>query len=242
MSLEIRRVTEPAELEEVFRLRYRVYVQELQYPQRYADPCSQTVREPLDEMGHILGLFDHSRLVGTCRINPAAESDLGEYVELYQLQRFVPFFPRHVSVTTKGMILPEYRAGVPCLKMVLDCFRYLRMLTPAICFNFIDARPHLLPLHRKVGYRQVFPNFQHPDFGKVVHPLVLVVRDQGYLRWIQSPLASVETDDGSDENDSSVQFFYARFGLESANPSNDAAFSGSEQEQRGEVQRCSTAR
>jgi predicted GNAT family N-acyltransferase len=235
MPLEIRRVTDPAELEEVFRLRYRVYVQELQYPQRYADPRSQTVREPLDEVGHILGAFDHGRLVGTCRINPAAESDLGEYVELYQLQRFVPLFPRHVSVTTKGVMAPEYRTGAPCLKMVLDGFRYLRALTPAICFDFIDARPHLLPLHRKVGYRQVFPEFQHPDIGVVVHPLVLVANDQDYLRQIHSPLASVQKDDGSDENDSSVRFFYERFSLESASPSDGAVFPGSRRE-RGEAQ------
>jgi hypothetical protein len=87
MSLEIRRVTEPAELAEVFRLRYRVYVQELQYPQRYADHRSQMVREPLDEMGHILGAFEDGALVGSVRINYGSAIAFGDYGDLYTMSQ-----------------------------------------------------------------------------------------------------------------------------------------------------------
>jgi hypothetical protein len=240
MSLVVRRVTDPAELQEVYRLRYRVYVEELGYPQRYADHRTGMVQEPLDETAHILGGFDQGRLAGTCRINFAAETDLGDYVELYRLRHFAPFFPRQVSVTTKGMMLPDYRHGVPCLQMILDGYRYLRAACSDICFDFIDAKPHLLPLHRKIGYRQVAPAMPHPEVGGKVHPLVLVVRDRRYFQRIQSPLAGVMDETANDEDDRSVRFFYDRFGPEEPGEQNGRGSPKPERDQRVEVPRCRT--
>ena len=105
MPIEIRHITKPAELIAVYRQRYTVYVQELKYPQRYADHVARTVVEPLDTHGHILGAFEDGLLVGSIRINYGSEAAFGNYVDLYQMRSFAPYFPERLSICTKLLLL-----------------------------------------------------------------------------------------------------------------------------------------
>jgi len=47
--------------------------------------------------------------VGTVRLNLAKDSDLGEWRQLFDLERFGPFFPNRVSMTTRWLVAPEFR-------------------------------------------------------------------------------------------------------------------------------------
>jgi len=187
MCIDIRIVTDKAELEQVYRLRYEIYVEEMGRPQKHADHHSRTVIEPLDERATIFGAFDGARLVGTLRVNMGTIAD-GFYPEFYGMRLFQGFFPHRTSVTCKLMVRPEFRAspvGIRLCKagVAEDIARGVR-------FDFIDCNTPLISLYEKFGYRQVLPDEPHPEYG-VVRRLVNDFLDLDHLRRVRSPFASL---------------------------------------------------
>jgi hypothetical protein len=185
MGIQIRAVSEGAEKFSVFRLRYDIYVKEMNRVQKYADHDQQIIREPLDEDAVIFGAFDHGKLVGTIRVNYTNTCDVGEYVKWYRMSEFRPFFPSRTSVTTKLMLSPQYRSTAITVRFAKAV--YEAGLSAGVCFDFMDCNSHLVPYFEKIGYRQVFPNVLHPEYGDV-HPMVFVYGDVGHLTNIGSPL------------------------------------------------------
>jgi hypothetical protein len=61
---EIRSATEQAELEQLFSFRYRIYVEEMQRKQKYADHSSKQIRDPLDDFAINLVAWDVSTQAG----------------------------------------------------------------------------------------------------------------------------------------------------------------------------------
>src|SRR5690349_3726660 len=110
MPIEIRMAQTPSDVDAVFRLRYQVYVEELQRNQRYADHDQRTIAEPLDKNGNLFCAFENGSLVGTVRTNYARNGGLGEYEELYEMATACPaYHPRQSSITTKLLVAPAYR-------------------------------------------------------------------------------------------------------------------------------------
>lgn len=210
MQLEIRLVNDPNELLAVYRQRYAIYVEELQYPQRYADHAARTVREPLDDSGHVLAAFDEGQLVASVRINYGAEETFREYADLYQMRRFAHYYPDRLSTCTKLMVAPRHRSGSVTSQLCAACYKYPPVHGIGNAFNLIDTVPALASYFRRLGYRQIQPRIHHPDVGEVV-PLVLSVYDKEYLTRIRSPFAQLLPGKSDKE---SVQWFYDRFAEE----------------------------
>jgi len=187
MPTTIRIITAPHEREAVYRQRYSVYVEELGYPQRHADPETRTVREPLDDTGEILGAFDEAgRLMASLR-NNYGNTHFGEYVEYYQMRRFGPYFPGDLAIITKLIIDRPYRRSTVLQRLM--CANYLQILGRA-SFALIDSKPPLDAYFRRYGFRQIAPEFIHPAAGRVV-PLVVAVMDHRYFLEVRAPHAKL---------------------------------------------------
>ena len=207
MGIEIRRVTDATELMAVYHQRYDVYVEELKYPQRYADHSQRTVIEPLDETGHILGAFDRGVLVGSVRINYGSEAAFGHYSELYDMRRFGRYFPGRLSTCTKFIITRPYRFGTLMTKLSNASYKYSPLHEAGNAFNLIDSKPPLDTYFRRMGYRQIKPSILHPEAGLVI-PLVLPIFDKQYLTAIGSPFCRLLP---QKRDDDSVRWFYQTF-------------------------------
>jgi len=212
MPIEIRRITTPEELTAVYRQRYAIYVEELKYPQRYANHVTQMVVEPLDIYAHILGAFEDGVLVGSARINFGSEGALGDYVDLYGMRAFGSYFPERLSICTKFIVAPTHRAGMTGIELSKGCYRHGTAHPSGNVFNLIDSRPPRDRYFRRLGYRQVRPSIMHPDAGEVV-PLVLPIFDTRHLESINSPFAKLLP---SVRDYGSVRWFYETFGEELA--------------------------
>lgn len=175
----------------MFRLRYAVYVEELKYPQAHADHAARTVREPLNDTGHVLAAFDDAgRVIGSVRNNYGCECDFGGYARLYGMERFLPYFPQRVGVSTKLVVAPECRCGTLMPRLCLAAFAYSVTHFPNHLFGLIDSKPPLDHYFRRLGYRQVAPPIVHPAAG-VVTPLVMCMHDADHLRRCGSPFAKL---------------------------------------------------
>jgi len=175
--------------EDVYCFRYRVYVEEMNRFQMYADHLKKQVCEPLDVSGYILAAYDsNDQIVGTVRFNVGVDQGFGIYTDLYRLPSFSPFFPENVSITTKLMILPEFRRTSLALRLATAC--YTRGLELGTCFDFIDCNSPLVGFFEHLGYRQTVEPIEHPEYGRVV-PLVLAMHDVEHLTKIGSPFAAI---------------------------------------------------
>ena len=207
MVAKIRLATNEADRNAVFRFRYEIYVKEMKRFQKYADHDKQNIEEPLDRTGHILiASDDEDRTIGTVRFNVGVDENFGLYEGLYRLREFEAFYPSSVSITTKLMVAPDYRYSVLPLQLAVRSYKVAVSLGAA--FDCIDCNRHLLPFFQKLGYRQVFQDVVHPEYGCVV-PMVLAVLDTGYLEKVRSPFAKLAR--GFADKRESVTFFREKF-------------------------------
>lgn len=196
----IRQATTADDLTKVARFRYRIYVEEMGRFQQYANHREKTVCEPLDKHAHTLMALEDSEVVGTVRVNLAAECELGLYVELYRLRELGAIFPNRVSITTKLMVAPEYRRTPLALKLALACYKYAS--ARGVEIDAIDCNPPLKSFFLKLGYRQILEAIHHPEYGYVI-PMFMAVRDKHHLKHVGSPFyklaQSLEHDQGASD-------------------------------------------
>ena len=174
----IKRALSEQELEDIYRFRYRVYVEEMNRKQEYADHKRRTVVEPLDTSAQLYGIWTDKEIVGTVRFNIAAATDTGYYADLYSLDVVAPYYSAHTSLTTKLMVAKTHRNLK--LAVSLACTLYRDGKVAGMEFDFIDCNDHLVPFFKYMGYRMYKGKVDHPEYGSV-NPMVLVGSDQEYL-------------------------------------------------------------
>lgn len=168
--------------------------------QRHADHARKTISEPEDADAIILAAKDGGgAVVGTARVH-LKDRIPEDYIRLYSIADFGDFHPDGTSTTTKLMVARPFRRSTVAVRLAQACYDV--GIDAGVSFNFIDCSPGMKSFFRHLGFRQVSPDFIHPEYG-LVSPLVLALRDHEYLDLIRSPLRFAP---GRTEH-SSVPFF-----------------------------------
>src|SRR3954449_12889410 len=89
--------------DEIYRFRYRIYVEQMGLRQKYADHVRKRVVEPLDEAARIYAAYFNGTIVGTIRGNRFSDLPSAYYRKLYRIDDRFPFLPNEMSLTTKPM-------------------------------------------------------------------------------------------------------------------------------------------
>jgi hypothetical protein len=97
-------------------------------------------------------------------------------------------FPGRSLLTTKLMILPEYRLGSLALQLAATVYQF--GIDQGMRFNFIDCNAHLEEFFQRMGFRKYWPKVVHPEYGEVL-PLVADILDFDYLDSIRSPIRRI---------------------------------------------------
>lgn len=183
--IEIREARDDEERRAAYALRFAVYVEEMGRRQVHADHARRLVEEPEDATARLLvACTADGEVVGTARVHLKADVPPA-LQELYGMRHFAPFHPTQTSATTKLMVAPRHRRSPLALQLAQAC--YDLGMAEGIAFNFIDCNAPLRPFFARLGFRQLFEDFEHPDYG-TVSPLVLALHDADYLRRIRTPL------------------------------------------------------
>jgi hypothetical protein len=202
MSLEFKIAETEAEKNEIFHLRYNVYIKEMNRP-AHADHNAQVIKDWMDEYGTLFCAKYDGKIVGTARANLMKHGPI-EFEKEYRLSEFGKFYPENMSTTTKLIFDPEYRMKTTLPSFLLLIYQF--GIDNGIEYDFLNANPPLDRFYEKLGYRKYQPNFRHPEFGEVV-PMVLVLNDLTYLRSIRSPL--VWNSNGKTDNELAVRNFHS---------------------------------
>ncbi|MEG3861178.1 N-acyl amino acid synthase FeeM domain-containing protein [Microcoleus sp. herbarium12] len=186
-SLNIRLAETGEEREQVFKLRYKVYIEEMGKTSHYADSHHKTIIEPLDNSAKILAAFYNNRLVGTARNNLARSSNLEYYPQLYQMDYVGDAHPKFTSISGKLMVQKELRGNQIALHLIRENYRQL--LLEGIRFDFSECDSELVAYYSKIGYKSI-GTLNHPEYGEGTI-IMLDLLDLDYLEQINSPLKDI---------------------------------------------------
>lgn len=185
----VRIASSEAERQDIYRLRYEIYIEEMGGGQRHseADVGARQFYDDWDAQAHHFYVSQDGGMVGCARLLFRRHGPF-ECEAQFELGRFVPAFPDQLSMSSRMAVHPGLR-GSHLLKH-LACAMFTFARDHAIRFDFIDCHPRLLPLYSRLGYRIYRPGFNHPKYTYVI-PMVLVLDDCDYLERIRSPFASI---------------------------------------------------
>ena len=174
-----------AELQQVFRLRYDVYVEELGATMEHASHQAKALYDDWDATADIIGAWHNDELVGCLRINYSNNTDLTEYEPfIHPLAKKTGV----VAVTSKLVVAKAYRGTLVSARLCQAGFAQLQ--ARRVHLNYLSCRFYLVEMYSRLGFRICGANFSHPEAGQLV-PMVLLVQDYEHLQQIKSPLAAI---------------------------------------------------
>ncbi len=181
----------PEEREDIFRFRYRIYVEELgKYALSSADSGNQILRDELDDTATLFQARKGGEIVGTLRLNRGSEGLLRkERFQAYDLGPFLSRYrPEELSFSSRLMVASEMR-GTTVLGKILS-YAYEYDLDNGVLFDFCHCEPNLVPVYQHLGYQTYTHNFEATEMGYRI-PLALYLWDARHLRRTRSPFARI---------------------------------------------------
>jgi GNAT superfamily N-acetyltransferase len=164
MATSIRLALTAEERELLYSFRYRIYVAEMNRPQKYADHARRRIEDPLDATGCNLVAWQGQAVVGCLRVNFAWQGQLDYYRDLLRMDELVSGYPEGVSLSTRLMVDPTWRGGNLAVRLSTEAYRLAKQ--NGVDWNFIDCNDHLVGYFQKLGY--VFTHRAvHEEYGTV---------------------------------------------------------------------------
>jgi hypothetical protein len=156
----IRPVFTRADVEAVFRLRYRVIVQELGDPAPADADARGMIEDPADATGHTLAAFDAAgRVLAAVRFNVFAEGVYPPCADILATAGATILDPTTTTLTARFVADTTVRSGPLPIRLVSEGYRLF--LARGVRRNLIYVRPPLERFYRRLGYQPV---------GDTVHP------------------------------------------------------------------------
>jgi CRP-like cAMP-binding protein/predicted GNAT family N-acyltransferase len=187
MTITICFAESEAEREAIYRLRYRIYVEELG---AISFPGADHERRWLGEGGvrnsRLLYAELGGEVVATLRLQLGADDALTEDdAIIYDFARFEGHLGmEQLCVLSRFMALPEHRGGQIPQLMLQAMYRFCVAQGLAICF--LDCRPHLINLYQRLGFRSYGRPYSEPGYGLLI-PMALQIDDCTHLAAVESP-------------------------------------------------------
>jgi CRP-like cAMP-binding protein/predicted GNAT family N-acyltransferase len=190
MSVEVIRAADAEARRAIYRLRYRIYVEELQWTPPEVDHERRELHDPLDECSALYLLLTKGTPAGTLRITNLSRIQRLEVLrESYALGPALGHFdPREIILSGRFMLHPRMRHGSAILSLIRRGYEDARR--DGARLNFADCSPHLLPLYEHLGYRRYTDPFNDPHFGYKL-PILMVMGDLACFAASHSPLVRV---------------------------------------------------
>jgi predicted GNAT family N-acyltransferase len=176
-----------SELTQIYRLRYEVYVEEMNTFGAVADHSARLLRDPGDDGSRLLTASLDGRVIGTLRLTFGSDGPFGADVEdTYSLTLFAGVAqPTDMVVFSRLIVARAHRRGpVPGRLLAAGArMTYDQDAELAFC----DCSPHLLGFYHRLGFRSYRSPYVDPHLALQV-PLVMITNDVAYLRQIGSPV------------------------------------------------------
>lgn len=183
MKYEIKIAETEEELYELYQFRYKVYVEEMQRPQKDANHDLKIITDELDVGAANLIAKHENKIVGAARIN-LADSISDFYMDFYEALLIKDSRINNISIVTRLMIDSEHRNTTLAPRIFIGCYEY--GINRGTRFNYVDCNNHLIEFFESFGYRYYIGKKDHYEYG-LVNPLILDLHDIDHLMKVKSP-------------------------------------------------------
>jgi predicted GNAT family N-acyltransferase len=185
-DIQVRAASTDDEREQIYRLRYEVYVEEL--GQLYAEAAHdrRLLYDPVDDVARLVMAVADGRVVGTLRVVVGADGPVPQSIyDEFHLDRLVDLVSvERMVFMSRFMVDSEYRGTDVTIKLMQALRAIWFEHRPDLSFG--DCEPHLLGFYTALGWRTYCSPY-HDENLDVLFPLVLV-NDPDHLQRIGSPL------------------------------------------------------
>lgn len=182
--MEIRIATTPEEKDEIYRLRYEAYVEELGWKFEDADEERKMLRDPEDDHETVYYALDKGRMVATCRQHYGACRLNQETRDRYALHEFADYDDSMLGFTYRLVVHPEYRGTTVLIRLLQqvyeDCWKN------GIRFSLCYCRPRLIGVYQRLGFVRYKDNIMVDSMGYMA-PMALIIDDAKHLHAVKSP-------------------------------------------------------
>jgi predicted GNAT family N-acyltransferase len=192
--IKIKIASTKREKEAIYKLRYRVYVEEMgKTPMLSANHKEKKIVDGVDEQSVLLYAQLGSEIVGTIRVTIGKmEAFPTELQQVFKMKRFDDFLQgtanQKQSLSTKMMVISKYRSSQAAYLLLSKAYEIFR--DEGVQFIFGGCSPYLVPLYERLGFRRLGYNFIERGFGLII-PLFLITEDIAHLQTVRSPFLRV---------------------------------------------------
>jgi len=190
-KIEIGLAESPQERQAVYRLRYRVYIEEMGRKLDDVDHKNKMIYDELDDWSILVYARIGGEIVGTTRLNIGQMADFPPYlINFFGMQPFHDYssksgFP-NLCFSSKIMVTEVYRRRSQ-VTYLLVAKGYEISRDSQVQFLFGGSAPYVVPFYENLGFRRYTAGESIPDYGYLI-PFVLVNEDVEHLRAVRSPL------------------------------------------------------
>ena len=175
------------EYEDVFRLRYAVYVDEMGKPYPQADHQRKMLFDDLDSSAVVLSVRGpDDRVVGSVRCNWADDVLRNSTQDVLSLGALSPVGRTQATVCSRLVMASGYRQrGALLSEMLRSIYRW--GLENSVTVSFCYTTEQLFRFFEHLGFHPSGPGFFDPPSNRSQHPMRLDVRDVAHLAEVGSP-------------------------------------------------------
>jgi GNAT superfamily N-acetyltransferase len=172
---------------EVYRFRYKIYIEQMKRRQIYADHGARLVEEPMDASARNYIAFKGDAPVGIIRANMADDPAMAYYRKLYRIDALGVRDVAKVQITTKLMVRPDLRNTAIGPRMIQHYADQAYRL--GVEADLIDCNKPLMPFFERMGYFSYCGWVFHKEYG-TVRPMIFAVDTVDYMDTIHSILVT----------------------------------------------------
>ncbi|HKQ30632.1 MAG TPA: GNAT family N-acyltransferase [Burkholderiales bacterium] len=187
MTTQILKVEDPELLEQVYRFRYRIYVEQ-EAMTRDADHERRLLKDDYDPHSISYAVVRDGEVVASLRaIYLEDVPDRRSLVEKFHLVPVLENFrPGEIATTSRFIIDRSLRNGKHIYRLMQ--LAYTDGRKRGIRLNYGDCSPPLLAFYEHLGYRRYCDGYNDKAFGYKL-PLLMLTGDQRFFDEVCSPLA-----------------------------------------------------
>lgn len=184
LDLTIRTVTEPVDQDAVARLRYQVFVRDMDRRPTGVDDELEQVRDPDDALSTVLGAFDGGELVACVRLTSVERLPAdSRWRETFGFAEFPE--PQSQQFILSYLLIRGDHRDTPVLARLLEhIYSVVREAGGELIF--LLSPPNLVTLYEVLGCRRYTD--AGVDIGGLRLPMVMITGDLSHFQTVKSPL------------------------------------------------------
>lgn len=187
MDIDLKFATTEEDRADVYRFRYKLYVEEQGLFKKVADHERRFLTDEYDEKSHILIARMDGETVGTARITWGADTTFTQKTrDTYEFEHFAGAVDeRDIVVATRLLVRQDMRGGMLAFQLIWTFIEFCAKNNVELILG--NCEPHLLRRYGELGFRPYGGMSNHTTNGILVS-VAIVTGDLDYLRAIKSPM------------------------------------------------------